>query len=152
MRRDADRAAKILVDAAAIGDRKAAEKWKVSERTIRNYRVALKKDANLAASYRENATEADRSWHLIRNRFLRDVTEHLRELCLSASSEQIADVRAAIKDIGELDLAREALGVGTGDHREGATSSKDAGGGVAEDGDEGSSDPGTVAGPRAMDS
>lgn len=115
---DKDRAAKILVDAAAMGDRKAAEKWEVSERTIRNYRKALPRDPELSSSFRENAEEADRSWHLIRNRFLRDVTEHLRALCLDAKADQIDDVRAALKDIGELELAREALGVGAGARRE----------------------------------
>ena len=137
-RLDRDRAAKILVDATAMGDRKAAEKWKVTERTIRNYRKALGTDPELSASFRENAEEAERSWHLIRNRFLRDVTEHLRDLCLKAKPEQIKDVREAIKDIGELDLAREALGVGSGDRREGPPPPADARGRDAEGDERGS--------------
>jgi len=131
-RRNPDRAAKILVDAAAMGDRKAAERWKVSERTVRNYRAALSTDEKLAATFTETAHEAERSWHLIRNRFLRDVTEHLRELCLKAEPGQIKDVREAIKDIGELDLAREALGVSSGDSQQGPTLPASPGGDAPE--------------------
>ncbi len=141
MRRDPERAARILVDATAMGDRKAAEKWKVSERTIRNYRKALTKDEELADSFRESSAEAERNWHLIRNRFLRDVTEHLRELCLKADASQIKDVREAIKDIGELDLAREAL-VGSEHHQPGPATSADEGEGSGGDGAEGADDPG----------
>lgn len=117
MKFNLERAAKVLVDAEAMGDVQAAEKWKVDERTVRNYRRRLEVDPEFSAAFLEKQREAERAWHLIRNRFLRDVTEHLRTLCLSAKAKQIADVRQAIKDIGELDLAREALGVGSGDHQ-----------------------------------
>lgn len=123
---NAERAAKVLVDAEATNDRLASEKWQVDERTIRNYRERLRTDPNFAAAFAEKARAAERTWHLVRNRFLRDVTEHLRQLCLQATPEQIKDVREAIKDIGELDIAREALGVGNRDHQPGPAATTDA--------------------------
>jgi hypothetical protein len=134
------RAARILVDAEAMGDVRASEKWKVDERTIRNYRSRLQTDPDLSAAFTEKTREAERAWHLVRNRFLRDVTEHLRELCLKAEPGQISDVRAAIKDIGELDLAREALGVGPSDHHSGQQTPGDGGKTPPEDDSEAGSD------------
>lgn len=140
---DRDRAARVLVDAVLLGDKKAAERWQITERTIGNYRSRLKTDGELSELYDRIGREAERNWHLVRNRFLRDVTEHLRELCLKAGPEQIKDVREAIKDIGELDLAREALGVGTGDRHESTSLAADAGRSDASE-DEGSPRSGTI--------
>lgn len=43
---DADKAAKLLVEATMFGDAKAAEKFKVTPRTLRNYRKRLSEDTN----------------------------------------------------------------------------------------------------------
>lgn len=108
---DRERAARVLVDAVLLGDKKASQRWQVTERTIGNYRARLKSDEALSELYERIGREAERNWHLVRNRFLRDVTEHLRELCLKAGPDQIKDVREAIKDIGELDITQRALNV-----------------------------------------
>lgn len=136
MKLNIDRAAKILVDAEAMGDKKAAEKWEVDERTVRNHRRRLQSVPELASAFNEKSAEAERVWHLVRNRFLRDVTEHLRNLCLKADASQIGDVRQAIKDIGELELAREALGVGVRDHQPRPTASEAPSGETGEADDE----------------
>lgn len=116
MKLNVPRAAKILVDAEAMGDARAADKWKVDVRTIERYRARLQTDRDLSDAFAEKSREAERAWHLVRNRFLREVTEHLLTLCKTAKVDQISDVRQALKDVGELELAREAL-VGSGDHQ-----------------------------------
>ncbi|WP_019584690.1 hypothetical protein [Deinococcus apachensis] len=40
-KRDNPRAARILVDAALFGDRNACKPYKITDRTLRNYRTAL---------------------------------------------------------------------------------------------------------------
>lgn len=51
-----DRAVRALIDAIELGDRKAAERSGLSERTIRNYKTRLKKDSQFASSFRDLAT------------------------------------------------------------------------------------------------
>lgn len=45
------RAAEVLKDALALGDRKTAEKWGCTEKTVRNYRERLKTDADFSAFF-----------------------------------------------------------------------------------------------------
>jgi predicted regulator of amino acid metabolism with ACT domain len=55
-----ERAAMVLCDAVILGDRKAADKWDISLRTICNWRDRLENDEklrNLMQEYREKQTE-----------------------------------------------------------------------------------------------
>ncbi|WP_404789268.1 hypothetical protein [Altericista sp. CCNU0014] len=55
-----ERAAMVLCDAVMMGDRKAADKWDISLRTICNWRDRLENDEklrNLMQEYREKQTE-----------------------------------------------------------------------------------------------
>lgn len=58
---NAERAAMILVDAAYLGDKPAAEKHCISERSIRNWRKKLDEDPEFSASFqlKKQAMEAD---------------------------------------------------------------------------------------------
>jgi len=106
---DRDRAARILVDAVEMGDGPAAKKHGVSPRTLWNYRKRLGEDGAFAEAFRLKGIEAERGWHAARTRFLREIVEHLRSLCLQATPEQIDDVRKAVESVGNLDVASSAL-------------------------------------------
>lgn len=58
-----ERIAEILVDASVSrDDRKTAERFQVSDRTIRNYRRQLETDAELAALFRQKRAQVSEGW------------------------------------------------------------------------------------------
>lgn len=109
---DAERAALILLDALALGDEAAAEKWDVSVRTVRNHRDRLESDAGFAAFFRAKLAKASRGWASVRLRFLRKAITKLEELVEKAGPDQIRDVSEAVKTVGELQVVSDALNVG----------------------------------------
>jgi hypothetical protein len=113
-----DRAARILVDAITLGDKTAADRHQVSEKTIQRYRERAKGDAELSALVRSHGREAEHGWHFARARFLRKTLAKLEAMVDAATREDFEHVIDALKAAGELDLATEALGVGSGDHRQ----------------------------------
>lgn len=129
-------AARVLVDAIALGDKTAADRHEVSEKTIQRYRARAKTDTTLSARVRELGKEAEHGWHFARARFLRRTLKKLDELVEQATREDFEQVIAAMKAAGELDLATEALGVGSVDRQQGAGTAAHSGGTSAEaDGD-----------------
>ena len=126
-------AARVLVDAIALGDRTAADRHQVSEKTIGRYRARLKTDAELSERVQELGKEAEHGWHFARARFLRRTLKKLDEMVQDAKPEHFEHVIAAMKAAGELDLATEALGVGSVDRRERPPTSEDSGGASGEE-------------------
>lgn len=59
---DRERAAAILVDALYLGDQTAAEKWKVTSRTLRNYRERLATDPVFSAIFHEKRQASGALW------------------------------------------------------------------------------------------
>ena len=57
-----ERAAAILIDAAYLGDEVAAKNWKVSTRTIENYRARLKEDPKLSELFHRKRAVAEVGW------------------------------------------------------------------------------------------
>lgn len=139
---DPERAARILVDAIALGDKTAAARHKVSEKTVGRYRSRLATDQELSEAVQRISREADKGWHVARARFLRRSLEKLIELVENATPEQMKDVTEALRVVGELEIAREALGVSAGDRRESETPATDAGGSPTQGAAEDDSDPG----------
>lgn len=121
-----ERAARILVEAEAIGnDRKASEKLGITDRTIRNYRTALESDPELSALFRKYAAAESRSWHLARTRALRIANQ--RAVQLLENEEDLDKVTRFIEKTGGVDIAGEALGVSSRPGREGPPAPEDAG-------------------------
>lgn len=125
-----DRAARILVDAITLGDKTAADRHKVSEKTVQRHRARLKTDLELSALVRELGKEAEHGWHFARARFLRRTLAKLDEMVQAATPEQFEHVIEAMKAAGELDLATEALGVGSVDRQQGPPAAEDPDGSV----------------------
>lgn len=128
-RLDPDRAARVLADAVELGDKGAADKWGISEKTVRRYRQRVPTDSQLSTSVRRVAREEERGWQIARRRFLREGVEKLRTLISQATVQQLDDVSRALERIGNIDVASEALGVGAGStDSEGASAPEDGGG------------------------
>lgn len=106
---DRDRALRILLDAFDLGDRKAAEHWKVSERTIRNYRERLAGDPELAGAFQQKRAELERDWRQARRRALRSGITRLEQLIQEAGVKQLRDVAGAVKILGDLEVVAGVL-------------------------------------------
>jgi hypothetical protein len=107
---DRERAANILVDAFQLGDLKAAKKWGITDRTLRNYRARLASDASLSAIFRDKMAAADRSWHADRTRTLRILMS--RMVALAQTETDLDKLSRAVKEVGGVDVAVSALNVG----------------------------------------
>lgn len=111
-----ERAARVLVEAEAIGnDLKAAKQLKISDRTIRNYRKALTTDEEFAELFRKYSEEELRGWRLARVRALRRANE--RAVDLLEKEKDLDKVTRFIEKTGGVDIAGEALGVGSQHHQ-----------------------------------
>lgn len=130
------RAARILVDAFALGDKTAADKHGVSEKSVQRYRQRLEEDGQLSALVRRLQARAHRDWSASRLNFLRGGIDKLNALVAEADVSQIRDVAEAVKVVGELQVASDALNVGDVDHLEGDDPSS-----TASDAGEGGTDP-----------
>jgi hypothetical protein len=120
-----ERAARVLVEAEAIGnDQKAAKALKISDRSIRNYRKRLATDPALAALFRDYSEEELRGWHLSRVRALRRANE--RAVDLIEKETDLDKVTRFIEKTGGVDMAGEALGVGSQYHQPGPTPAEDS--------------------------
>lgn len=129
---DRDRAVRILVDAAAIGDAKACESWKISLRTLQNYRARLAGDPELSQAFAQKRTQLDNDWRIARRRFLNAAIAKVQVLVDQAGPDQIRDVVGAIKIIGDLEVAAGVLGERTGVDQQGQAPAEDAGAGSQE--------------------
>lgn len=112
-----ERAVRILVDAAALGDRTACEQHKISEKTLRRYRARLGAVPELSAAVQEKVKQDDLEWGAQRRAFLGEAIRKLRDLVGAATVDHIHEVTGAIKIIGELQQTSEHLGLdgGSGD-------------------------------------
>lgn len=127
-----ERAARVLVDAITLGDRTAADRHQVTEKTVQRYRARLLTDPELSRIVQEKGRVAEHGWHFARAQFLRRTLAKLEALVDDASKNEFEHVINALKAAGELDLATEALGVGSRDRQQGPPAAKDPGGTDAE--------------------
>jgi hypothetical protein len=114
---DRERIASILIDAASFGDREASRRWAVSARTIRNYRVRLRTDKELAAFCREQLDAQEAELGALRVRFLRKALAEM-ERRLGSEETTLPEIAEAVKVVGELHQVAEALGDGGSDGRD----------------------------------
>jgi len=106
---DLDRAASVLLDAWMVGDRKAAERWECSERTVQNYRTRMASDPKLAELFAAKKKTNEGDWKSVRRHFLQTAIGKLALLVENATQDQIREVAGAIKIIGDLEVVTEAL-------------------------------------------
>ncbi|GGN44187.1 hypothetical protein [Deinococcus daejeonensis] len=115
-KRDNARAARILVDAALFGDRKACETHKITDRTLRNYRAALDSDTELSALYAQlSSLVTTQTWAGELNSTLTTLIRKLGGMTQElpgSTAENIGAVTGAIKVLSEIAITREVLGHG----------------------------------------
>lgn len=118
-RRDNHKAARVLVDAALHGDRKASETHKITDRTLRNYRAALDTDTELSALYAQlSRLVTTQNWADELNTSLTGLIRKLGSMVQElpgSTAENITSVTGAIKVLSEIALTREVLGSANGE-------------------------------------
>jgi hypothetical protein len=62
MKFDPEFAATVLLEALFTSDRKACEKYNITDRTLRNYRARLNSDADFSALFQKKKALLDRAW------------------------------------------------------------------------------------------
>jgi hypothetical protein len=107
---DPVRLVEILVDAACLGDTLAAQKWKITTRTVERYRVRAAADPQLSGPVAEKIRVETPDWATVRLRFLIKATAKLEMLVEKAQVENMRDVTGAVKIIGELHVVVGQLG------------------------------------------
>lgn len=117
---DRERAAHILADAVAIGDKPAAERNGITERTLRNYRKRLQSDPELSKLFRakKDALDSDRDaerleWSRELRRAVHVGVAKARQMIEALPAdrfEHLRDVVGFVKVFGELDITKRALG------------------------------------------
>ncbi len=112
-----ERAAKILCDAAYLGDSKAADKWEITSRTIERYRARLKSDPQLSALVGTFRAELEGNWksELSRSIFVtvRKIAEMVEAVdTATPKAEMLEALTGAAKALSEIAITTEVLNAG----------------------------------------
>lgn len=124
---DNDKAARCLIEANLLGNRKAAEKYGVTTRTIRNWKKRLETDAEFSALYLHYVevsvqpsitTESLVVWGQQLDETLSVFLTKMQEVTvgLEPTPEALDAIARAFAAVGELHTAREVLSLG--DHND----------------------------------
>lgn len=109
-----ERAATILVDAAYLGDPKAAQRNGCSERTIRNYRDRLESDEEFAALFQKKCDVYESRWADALAEPMRAAAEFLTQAATRANvqnAEVITAIAGALKIMADVRVTKEILDV-----------------------------------------
>jgi hypothetical protein len=111
-----ERAAKILCDAVLMGDRKAAEKWKTTVRTIQNYRVRLETDEKLRNLVAQLQERQDKDWASEIPAVLAEGMAFMRAAFVdnrnnggTLAADNIDSLTHAIEALADIDLTRQLI-------------------------------------------
>jgi hypothetical protein len=127
-----ERAAAILVDAAYLGDEAAAKKWKITPRTIFNYRERLRSDPKLSELFSRKRSSAEGNWISELRRALTATLQKATLIVECIEPVEIIETEyggqtqvvnmvglrtliAAGRDLGEIALALQVLDAGDAD-------------------------------------
>jgi hypothetical protein len=106
---DRDQMTRVITDAAILGNEHAAKKHGIAERSVQRYKNRCAQDPELAAMVAAKKKKIDDDWRDEAVSFLRTAVAKLEKLVATATGEQIREVAGAIKIVGELTVARDAL-------------------------------------------
>lgn len=117
-----ERASSILAEAEIFGDKRTASRWRVSERTIGNYRARASEDAKLSESFllkkrmllldwQQDATKSLRIGLATLQELtaLRDEPDENNRVRTKGLADEIHATAGALKIVGELKIQYEAL-------------------------------------------
>lgn len=109
---DRDKAAKIVLDASLMGDRAAADKWGVSERTVRHYRQKLDSDPEFAEVCQEKKAVQDAAWADEIPSAIASCIDFLKrasQSCNVNDPDAVHAIAGALKILGETSMTREVI-------------------------------------------
>jgi hypothetical protein len=115
---DLNRAAQILCDAAYLGDAKAAEKWKITTRTIESYRSRLRTDPELSALFGTLRVKLEQGWKDELSSAITTGVKKMAAMIEAAPSGDTFDAKAleavtnAVKVLSEIQITTEILNAG----------------------------------------
>jgi hypothetical protein len=115
---DLNRAAQILCDAAYLGDTKAAEKWKITTRTIESYRSRLRTDPGLSALFGTLRVKLEEDWRSGLSQAIKTGVQKMTRLIELAPEGDTFDPKAleavtnAVKVLSEIQITTEVLNAG----------------------------------------
>lgn len=112
-----ERAAQILCDAAYFGDTKAAEKWKITTRTVESYRSRLKTDHQLSALFGTFRAKLEGNW---KSEISRGITSGARKIAAmieavnadNPTADMLEALTGAVKVLSEIAITTEVLNAG----------------------------------------
>lgn len=105
-----EKAAIILAEAELYGDKRVSLRWGITDRTIRNYRARAVEDPQLSSLFQLKSQLLEREWTADATKALKVSLDKLIELVKDdGKPEQIHAVAGAIKIVGELKIASDAL-------------------------------------------
>jgi AcrR family transcriptional regulator len=110
---------KMLVEAALLGDTAAAKKYKVTTRTLQNYRKLLKDDPTFFALFQQTGNNLlTRPWAEDLNDGLKRTIEKIIEMVEAQNKRNPAALEAVVKAfsaMAEMQLAKEVLSAASGE-------------------------------------
>lgn len=109
---DRDRAAKVLIDAAMMGDVKACEKWEITRQTLHNYRKRLEDDPDLLQVLTQQKTNQDKEWAAEIPTMLSAGIDFLKRAAQEADprdSDVIHSIAGAVKIVSEVQAMRDVI-------------------------------------------
>jgi len=106
-----ERAAAILVEAAFMSDEKAARKWRVSVRSITNWRNRLDDDAEFAAIFHHKKDIFEANWALELLPAIYSAIDYLKRAAQAKrySHQMIHSIAGALKILSEVMVTKEYL-------------------------------------------
>lgn len=118
---DYDRAASVLVEAMYFGIDRAASRWGVNKRTVKNYKIRLHTDNELAQKFEQKKLKFEGEWAADIPAAIRSATQFLLNAFqeLEPTAENIHAVAGAMKLLAEVGFTKEIIDarLGTSDRQ-----------------------------------
>lgn len=107
-----DKAARILLDAATIGDRAACDKHEISLRTLQRYRSRLADDQELSRAVASKKAIQDKQWAQEIPAAIAagiDFLKRAAQDCDSSHPDAVHAIAGAVKILSEVSLTRDVI-------------------------------------------
>lgn len=108
---DPDFLTQVVLDAVFSSDQEVADKYRISPRTVRNYRKAIQDQPELAALFLHKKALREQAWANEIPQAVRAGLEWLGKSIpsLSPSAENVYAVTGAVKILAEIDLSSKLI-------------------------------------------
>lgn len=111
----------ILIDAAYMGDKKAAQKWGITDRSVRRYRARMATDSELSAYVLKRKQQAEKTWAEDLSLAIKAGIAFLSESTQALSKrdpEAVKAVNESVKTLTDVAIMREVLDARLAEYRQ----------------------------------